>query len=282
MPFLTEMGQIVPTQYGFRENHSCDNAVSHLVGSVLKNIENKKITVGLFLDLLKAIDTLEHRIVLDKMYQYGIGGVSLDWFSSYLSNRQMHIKCKPTSTGCEEFSDIFLVTYVTPQGSCLGPLIFLIFCNDLQLHLQFMDCFQFVDDTTLVYGHPYKHYLHFCIETDLNAIQDWFYANKLTLNLNKTVYMLFQSKKGDTTDLKIELRGVTILQVRCIKFLGTWLNDTLTWKEHIQKLIMKLNTKLGLLYHGKNFLTEHTMKMMYYAQFHSLPNLCHCGLGSNA
>ena len=97
--FLTRTGQIVPTQYGFREGHSCDNAVSHLVGKVLKNQENKMDTVAIYLDLSKAFDTLDHNIVLEKMYQYGIRGETYNWFKSYLSNRKLRVKCAVTSTG---------------------------------------------------------------------------------------------------------------------------------------------------------------------------------------
>ena len=146
--FLNRTGQIVPTQYGFREGHSCDNAVSHLVGKVLKNQENKLDTVAIYLDLSKAFDTLDHNIVLEKMYQYGIRGETYNWFKSYLSNRKLQVKCGATSTGRTEISDTYDIEFGTPQGSCLGPLIFLIFCNDLQLHLDHMTCFQFADDTT--------------------------------------------------------------------------------------------------------------------------------------
>ena len=91
-----------------------------------------------------------------------------------------------------ETSNTYDIEFGTPQGSCLGPLIFLIFCNDLQLHLDHMTCFQFADDTTLLFGHKNKYYMRYCIESDLETLQDWFNANKLTLNLKKTVYMLFR------------------------------------------------------------------------------------------
>ena len=270
--FLNRTGQIVPTQYGFREGHSCDNAISHLVGKVLKNQENKLDTVAVYLDLSKAFDTLDHKIVLEKMYQYGIRGEAYDWFKSYLNNRKLRVKCGVTSTGRTETSDTYDIEYGTPQGSCLGPLIFLIFCNDLQLHLDYMTCFQFADDTTLLYGHRNKHYMRYCIENDLENLQDWFNANKLMLNLKKTVYMLFQAKKTDDIKLELKLNEEKIPRVSSTKFLGTWIDDQLTWKEHLSKLCTKLNVKLGLLYRSKNLLTLHSKKLLYYAQFHSILN----------
>ena len=122
------------------------------------------------------------------------------------------------------------------KGSCLGPLIFLIFCNDLSLHLQFLECIQFTDNTTLVYSHANKHYLRFCVMEDLSSIQDWFYANKLTLNLSKTVYLFFEHKCHTNIDLDLTLNAVTIPRKRHTKFLGVWVDDQLNWKHHIQIL----------------------------------------------
>ena len=266
--FLDSTGQIVSTQYGFRANHSCDQAISHLIGSIIKNVEKKETMIGLFLDLSKAFDTLEHKIVIEKMRRYGIRGACLSWFESYLTNRQMRVKCTPTSTGNTVLSDLYTVTYGTPQGSCLGPLIFLIFCNDLQLHLQFMTCFQFADDTTLLMGHRNNYYLKYCVEIDLLNVQDWFYANKLTLNIEKSMYLIFN--KNNFNDIKLELNGVTIPRGKVVKFLGTWIDEDLNWSKHITKLCIKLGMKLGLLHRSKKFLPTHAMKTLYYAQFHSI------------
>ena len=280
--FLNKTGQINPSQYGFRAHHSCDNAVNHLVGKVVKNLENKNDTVALFLDLSKAFDTLEHEIVLSKMSRYGIRGTTLQWFSDYLSNRKLRVRCKPTSVGHDVVSDTYDIQYGTPQGSCLGPLIFLIFCNDLSLHLEYMECLQFADDTTLLYSHKNPNYLAFCIESDLRNIQDWFRVNKLTLNVDKTVYMKFPCNTGKTRDLKLELNGVTIPRVRSTKFLGTWIDDLLSWKVHVSNILTKLNMKLGLMYRSKNFLNRHAMRILYFAQFQSVLTVFLCGMGSDA
>ena len=244
--------------------------MNHLVGQVVKNLENKTDTVAVYLDLSKAFDTLEHDLVLAKMHRYGIRTKPLSWFKSYLYNRKMRVRCKPTSVGHDIVSDTYDINYGMPQGSCLGPLICLIFCNDLRLHLEFMECLQFADDTTLIYSHRNPTYLSYCIETDLINVQDWFRANKLTLNVEKTVYMKFHRKNSSTTDLNLELNGVTIPRVQSTKFLGTWIDDTLTWKHHISNTMTKLNTKLGLLYRSKHFLTTHAMRILYFAQFQSV------------
>ena len=131
-----------------------------------------------------------------------------------------------------------------------------------------MACFQFADDTTLLMGHRNKYYLKYCVEIDLLNIQDWFYANKLTLNIDKTVYLIFN--RTNFTNWKLELSGVTIPRGKAVKFLGTWIDEDLNWGEHITKLCLKLGMKLGLLYRSKNFLPVHAMKTLYYAQFHSI------------
>ena len=151
--FLNDTGQIFKSQYGFRNNHSCENAIQELVGKILKGYENRKSTLAVFLDLSKAFDTISHSVMLSKLEKYGVQGVCLDWFKSYLSNRTMRVKCITSATGSISYSDSYRVNYGTPQGSCLGPLIFLIFNNDLFLNMSYSCCILFADDTTIYHSH---------------------------------------------------------------------------------------------------------------------------------
>ena len=235
--FLTDTEQIYEYLYGFRSDHSCKHAIGQLVGHVIKNLELKKDTIRVFLDLSKAFDSLQYDIILQKMERYGLCGVTLSWFSSYLENRKLRAKCRTSQSGQVVKSDTFPIEYGTPQGSCLGPLIFLIFCNDLSLHLQFLECIQFADNMTLLFSHANKHYLRFCVMEDLMSIQDWFNANKLTLNLSKHVYLFFEHKSRTNIDLNLTLNGVTIPRLRHTKFLGAWIDDQLNWKHHMHTLI---------------------------------------------
>ena len=157
--FLTETDQIYNRQYGFRTGHNCEHAVSELTSAVLKGFQQNEFTLGVFLDLFKAFDTLDHQILLAKLSKYGIQDTTLDWFASYLSEWMIRTKCSVTSTGTTEYSDYEFVTYGTPQGSCLGPLIYLIFTNNMAKHPENCNSIMFADDTTLYQTHKSLRYL---------------------------------------------------------------------------------------------------------------------------
>ena len=234
--FLTNTNQLYTSQYGFRKNHSCDQAVGELVSVITKGIEQKKLTAGVFLDLSKAFDSLELEAVFLKMERYGLRGCCLDWFKSYLSGRKLSVCCKTADTGSVNTSSQYNVNYGTPQGSVLGPLIFLIFCNDLHLHLVFLSCIQFADDTTLYISHANLGYIRFCLEHDLSTLQDWFLANKLTLNINKSVVVLFGRHGGK--NINISIGKDVIPQTKSTKFLGLWIDENLNWREYVNYLLL--------------------------------------------
>ena len=225
--FLESTGQIYNSQYGFRSKHSCEQAVSELLGEIIKNNELKKDTLAVYLDLSKAFNTLDHKILHCKLERYGICGLPLQWFDSYLKGHSLRAKC-PTTEGTS-YSNEYLIDYGTPQGSCLGPLLFLLFTNDLYLHLQYCKCILFADDTTLYVSHSNRNYIESCIQQDLSTLQDWFCANKLTLNLNKTVYMHFGqgNQINYKNKYKITIDSVTLPVVTNTKFLGIWIDNLL-------------------------------------------------------
>ena len=231
--FMQDTNQIYSSQYGFRTGHSCENAISEVLGEIVKSLQNGKTTICILLDLSKAFDSLEHEMIYKKMDRYGIRGTCLDWFKSYLSDRDLKVRCK-TRQGTDIYSETYNVDYGAPQGSCLGPLIFMIFCNDLRLNLEYLTSIQFADDSTLLKSHKNLRYLTFCIEHDLDLIQDWFNVNKLTLNIDKTVCMVFCPKQAEKDRISIKLSGTELPVVPCSKFLGLWIDNKLTWSEHIR------------------------------------------------
>ena len=190
--YLEENNLIYNSQYGFRPRHSCENAVSELISVILKGHELKKSTVAVFLHLSKAFDTLDHEILLSKLERYGIRGLANKWFESYLSNHKL--RCKLKTDYQDEYSAEYPVEYGAPQGSVLGPLLFLLFTNDLHTHLEYCCSILFADDTTIYMTHQNLTYINHCIEHDLRIVSDWFRVNSLSLNLSKTVTMLFKHK----------------------------------------------------------------------------------------
>ena len=205
--FLNDTNQIYNSQYGFRSGHNCENVIGELLSAVLKGFQSNKYTVGVFLDLSKAFDTLKHSILLEKLHYYGIWGTALNWFCSYLNNRKLRVKCCVTSSDKTEYSEYQSVTYGTPQGSCLGPLIYLIFTNNLAKNLPFCNSIMFADDTTLYKTHNNLRYLKWSIEQDMIVLMDWFRANRLTLNLEKTACILFR-KGGNKQELRLEIDDI--------------------------------------------------------------------------
>ena len=224
--FLQSTGQLYESQYGFRWVHSCEHAISELINAILKNKEANNYTVGLFLDLSKAFDLLKHDTLLKNMELYSIRGTALNWYTSNLSSRQLRAKCASNS-GCASNSQNYMVTYGPPQGSSLGPLLFLLFCNDLRLHLTYLSCIQFADDTTLYTGRKSPRLIECEINHDLEIVSDWFKANKLTLNLEKTVCMIFSPHKNKNININIKFLEQTIPIHSNTKFLGLWLDSNL-------------------------------------------------------
>ena len=166
--FLEKNQILFKSQYGFRSHHSCQDAISELVGKILKNTEEQKYTIAVFIDLSKAFDTLEHKVLFAKLYRYGIRGIILDWFKSYLTNRKLRVKCRIGITGQIEYSNYYEVNYGTPEGSCLGPLLFLIFSNDLYRSLGSSSSILFADDTTIYDQNKDLGYLKWNMEQELD------------------------------------------------------------------------------------------------------------------
>ena len=119
--FFTQTDKLYQSQYGFRAQHSCENAIGELIGEIVKGHEHRKHTLAVFLDLSKAFDTLSHKILLTKLERYGIRGTSWKWYESYLDQRKLRVKCMTESSNAMEYSDYCNIDYGTPQGSCLGP-----------------------------------------------------------------------------------------------------------------------------------------------------------------
>ena len=193
----------------------------------------------------KAFDTVDHSILLKKLKFYGITDKNLAWFESYLSNRKQHIEIGENSK-----TDLKCVTCGVPQGSILGPLLFLVYVNDLPNASRLLDSIMFADDN-LFFNHKDIKHLFTVVNNELVNIKDWFTANKLSLNVEKTKYSFFHkpSKKDDIPLClpKLIINNTEIQREESVKFLGVLLDQHLTLKEHIKLTENKIAKNIGIL-----------------------------------
>ena len=256
--YLTEKSILSSTQYGFRENHSTELAILEFQNRIIKNLNRKKHSIGLFLDLSKAFDSLQHDILLKKLEHYGIRGISLNWFKSYLSDRQQFVAFKNIN------SDISHVSCGVPQGSILGPVLFLLYVNDLANTLNNAKFVLFADDTNIIFENENYQTLAKDVKNGLKSLSEWFNQNKLSINAKKTKVIQFNSDiNANVNSLVLYLNGTQIEHANSIKFLGIKIQHNLKWDMHCTEKANKMSQILGLLSRMRNTLTVPVMTTIY-------------------
>ena len=263
--YLETQNLLYPSQYGFRTKRSCEQAIMELVGNILQSKNRNEHCASVFLDLSKAFDTLDHTILLQKLERYGIRGIALEWFRNYLKDRSLVAKIT-TGPNVTVKSESYKITYGAAQGSCLGPLLFIIYMNDIHLLPVYSSIILFADDTTIFNSHKSAKFLKYMLEHDLTLMMDWFKANALSLNLDKTVGMKFWDSSNLFT-LKVD--DMPISMTNCVKFLGLHIDKNLTWQTHLSHLIEKLQTNRRMLSLGKHLLNQHCLKNIYHSHLHT-------------
>ncbi len=168
------------SQYGYRRKHSTEHALLELNDRILQSLDNGELCMGIFIDLSKAFDTLDHQILIEKLRHYGVRGTPLNWFKSYLTNRRQYVEFKGNQ------SETKFLTHGVPQGSILGPLLFLIYINDLGSLSEIINSILFADDTNLIVSHILIEQLYKIANSEMHKLNDWLLANKLSLNYDKT------------------------------------------------------------------------------------------------
>ena len=246
--FIEKNDILYNSQYGFRSKRSCEHAIQELIGNVLESKNAKQHSCAVFLDLSKAFDTLDHVILLEKLDKYGIRGICNNWFRSYLRDRKLQCKINTVENGTIR-SDVYYISHGTAQGSCLGPLLFILFTNDIHTLPLYSRLILFADDTTIYSHHKSKQFLKYMLTHDMELLLDWFRANLLSLNMDKTKMIKFWP---ETTPFKLHI-GNTILQTsKTVKFLGITIDDHLTWSPHTYNTLDKLRANRRLLQYAKD------------------------------
>ena len=264
--FLLKYDIIYPQQYGFLRGRSTEQAMIDIILNITHAIENKKLSLGIFLDLSKAFDTISHKILLGKMYAYGIRGTALNWFQSYLSNRSQYVLNNDSSSTLQP------ITFGVPQGSVLGPLLFLIYINDMPSMSTVLSYILFADDTTGLYSSPSLEDLFQTVNIELAKLNTWFTANKLLVNATKTNFVLFMSQQKEKhmslrNEYKIFLNETEIKEKDCVKFLGLQLDKNINFKSHVDFICTKLSKSLFALRRAANILQTKDLKTIYSALF---------------
>lgn len=271
--YLNEHHILYSKQFGFRNKHSTNHALIQLIDQISNAINDNQFTLGIFLDFSKAFDTVNHKILLAKLEYYGISGLALSWFNSYLTNRKQF-----TVLTDNVQSDYSNIVCGVPQGSILGPLLFLIYINDLPNNSDILNTIIFADDTNLFHSHHDLNSLINIVNTELEKFSSWFKANRLSLNIKKTHFMIFHSRKKPINHSypAINISGFTIERVTSTKFLGIILDDHLTWIPHIKHVALKVAKNIGVINKVKHIFPEKLLLSLYYTMV--FPYLSYCNI----
>ena len=249
--FVTKNDIIYELQSGFRKSHSTETCLMYLTDLIRNEVDTGKFCGMVLLDLQKAFDTVDHSILIIKLKAMGFGEVALRWIRSYLSNRVQMVDINGTLSGVKE------MRWGVPQGSILGPLLFLLYVNDFKAAISpTCNLFLYADDSALLASHQNKSVVENSLSTELKNVCDWLSDNRLSLHLGKTEAILFGSKAklAKSTCLSIKINQVLITAKDKINYLGCILDNCLTGEHMARKALAKINQRIKFLARKAAFL----------------------------
>ena len=256
--FIDKHSILMDSQYGFRSGRSTTMALMELVEELTSSIDSNKYALGIFIDLKKAFDTINHDILLQKMERYGIRGVGLDWVKSYIENRQQYVQMG------EYRSTSSPITCGVPQGSILGPKLFILYINDICKVSSILKYVVFADDTNIFCAGENIQQLLEEVSVELNKLKLWFDMNKLSLNLKKTKFMIFGNKKIPLNTLvELKIDNVNLDRVYENIFLGVIIDHKFSWKPHIKYVRSKVARSVGILGKTRDVLNYKSLLTLY-------------------
>ena len=265
LSFLMKHNIISKKQFGFIKNRGTTVALNYISDKIYKNLDKSIPTIAAFLDLSKAFDTVDHKILLYKLERHGIRGQALELMKSYLSDRQQIVKIN----NCK--SDSSLITTGVPQGTILGPLLFIIYVNDLLEDLLDIEIASYADDTIIIASSKTWAEAAKAMNKNLQKVANWLALNKLSLNISKTVYMTF-GNYCDSVPVAINIRinNQPINRVTEHKYLGIIFDYNMKWNMHIKYVMRRTKYLIFIFAKLKNIMDTKTLMMIYYAFFHSI------------
>ena len=265
--FLDKHNLLCDNQYGFRAGRSCEHALLNAKDTILSTLSKKQIALLLLIDFSKAFDLVEHPTLLRKLEHYGIRGQALNWFRSYLSDRKQFVSVGSSHSSTKPIS------FGVPQGSILGPLLFIIYINDLPQISELAKFIMYADDANiLIIGNSLDE-VYSKLEFLCAALIKWVDNNGLALNLKKTNYMIF-SRQRSLNYQDVVISGVTIERKTEARFLGVIIDEKLSWVQHIAAVKMKMSRYIGLMYKLKKHLPLDARLQIYHSFVQSHLNYC--------
>lgn len=275
--FINKFKILSNSQNGFQKGKSTSNAIQNVIEEIYEKLENKEQCVGIFLDLSKAFDLVDHSILINKLSKYGIRGTPLKWFESYLQNRKQLVEIEYLDSKSKlnkiSHSKLQNIDYGVPQGSILGPLLFLLYINDL------VECCEnvnakfslFADDTNVLISGKNKQQLQANTNFITEQVTTWFEENKLLINKSKSIAIGFHHKLNRNVDFPdLYLGSDRITYATNIKFLGVFINNNLEWGSHVDCLSKKLSQICFAIYTLRSSVNIDILRISYFAYFNSL------------
>ena len=277
--YLVRHKLLLKQQSGFRAGHSCNTALIKLIDNWLNEMDKGNFNCALFLDFRKAFDIVNHEILLSKLRLYRCDDHCINFFKSYLSDKSQKVKIG------QETSEFKPIHSGVPQGSILGPLLFVIFINDLPLVLKNVNADLYADDTTIHKSASSIDVLNIALNDDFYNIKEWCSENDMVLNTDKTKVMLIGSTRRhleNENDVRIKVDENTfITSVENQKLLGLYIDKTLSWEAHIDKLCSIIVNRLSLMSRIKLYLSSNSLKLYYNSYILSIMDYC-CSVWGNA
>ncbi len=265
--YLESHNLICCEQFGFRSGHSTELANLKLVNKLIQDMDSQKVPINIYIDLSKAFDTLDHGILLSKLEFYGIHGSELALFSNYLSGRIQYVEYNGATSRSRS------VSLGVPQGSILGPLLFLIYINDLPSSTAIFDVLMYADDTTLFCN--LNHTVGEAeINMELNNIYTWLLSNKLSLNVKKTKFMVFHHHRKIVEYPSLNINNKAIERVEEFNFLGVIISQDLKWRKHVEHICIKISKVVGIMYRLKHIFPKSILLVLYNTLI--LPHFHYC------
>ena len=262
--YLSENSLIYMYQSGFRERFSTDTALTYLVDKIKCNTDNGLYTGMVLLDLQKAFDTVDHEILLGKLGAIGANSQTVNWFNSYLTSRSQYVQVSDVSSNQRD------VLCGVPQGSIIGPLLFIVYVNDMSNAVK-CDLYLYADDSALIISGKSLTEIEKLLSDNMSLVSQWLIDNKLSLHLGKTESILFASKRKSKDKIKLQVT-CNETKIECkenVKYLGMVLENNLSGSMTVRKVIKKVNNGLRFLYRKKDLLKFQERKMICGALFQS-------------